>query len=195
MFTKTSSKVKSSPWSDDHPEKMVKQPQTVGFNQQMKGLINPSYMIDSMFGKRSGSETPFAYNRNEKSPKKTETTTIFTYKERAEDQSIRRETAVLLDQLKKQVTLLEKSEKTLTSQITKVKVEQLPDKNGIYYVRFFEWLLLLVRQLRAKVEEGQAWLSTFTSRKKKKLGYWKMYKKHGTTFGLSHERTLATQTG
>jgi hypothetical protein len=46
-----------------------------------------------------------------------------------------------------------------------------------------------------KIEDGRAWLETFAKRKKKKLGYWKMYKKHGTTFGLSHERTIATQTG
>ena len=81
------------------------------------------------------------------------------------------------------------------AQITKIKVEQLPKKSGIYHIRFFEWLLGVVKQLRMKVEEGRAWLATFTNRKKKKMGYWNMYKKHGTTFGLSHERTLSTQTG
>ena len=82
-----------------------------------------------------------------------------------------------------------------TKEIGKIKVEQLPAKTGIYYLRFLEWMIMLVRQLRQRVEDGRAWLSTFQKRQKKRLGYWKMYKKHGTTFGLSHERTLATQTG
>jgi len=53
----------------------------------------------------------------------------------------------------------------------------------------------IVKNLRQKVEEGRTWLAAFSQRKIKKMGYWKMYKKHGTTFGLSHERTVATQTG
>ncbi len=101
---------------------------------------------------------------------------------------------MILAKLKEQITVLEKSEKGLVSEISKVKVEQMPAKTGIYYLRFLEWLITVVRELRMKVEDGKAWLHTF-NQKKKKVGYWKMYKKHGTTFGLSHERTLATQTG
>ena len=181
-------------WEDDHPEKLINTPpQTVGFNQQLKNLVNPGSMLDQVFG-RKGSERPFNFPRSESAPARQETM-IFSRRRREEDVQIQSETKVLLQQLKEQVTLLEKSEKALASQISKIKVEQLPSKTGIYYLRFFEWLISLVKQLRVKVEEGRAWLATFTNRKKKRLGYWKMYKKHGTTFGLSQERTLATQTG
>ncbi len=65
---------------------------------------------------------------------------------------------------------------------------------GKYHVSFFEWVLLIVRQARMKVEDSEAWLAAFNSKKAKK-GYWGMFKKHGTSFGMSNERVVATQTG
>lgn len=67
-------------------------------------------------------------------------------------------------------------------------------KPGKYHKSFFRWLLSIVRQARVKVEDSGAWLSMFKS-KKAKREYWTMFKKHGTTFGLSNERVVATQTG
>jgi len=185
----------ANPWGDDHPEKLTKTGrQTIGFNQQLKSLVNPAGMLDQLFGQRTSSEHAFNPNRKETASYKRETT-IFSRNLKEQETQIQNETKFLLKQLKEQVTLLEKSEKTLTSQIAKIKVEQIPSKSGIYYLRFFEWLIGLVKQLRIKVEEGSAWLAAFTHRQKKRMGYWRMYKKHGTTFGMSHERTLATQTG
>lgn len=65
---------------------------------------------------------------------------------------------------------------------------------GKYHVSFFEWVLHLIRAARLKVEDSSAWLAASQSKKAKK-GYWAMFKKHGTTFGLSNERVVATQTG
>ncbi len=189
-------KTYKTPWSDDSPEKLLhpKKP-TIGFKQQLKGLVNPSTYLDQIFGNKNHPEanTPFA-NR-EKTPSQKNETLVFSRRQNEEEKLVHRETQEILIQLKKQIVLLEKSEKALSSEITKIKVEQLPQKTGIYYLRYFEWLTLIVRQMRVKVEEGRAWLSTFTNRKKKRSGYWQMFKKHGTTFGLSQERTLAHQIG
>ncbi len=65
---------------------------------------------------------------------------------------------------------------------------------GKYHVSFFEWVLHLIRAARLKVEDSSAWLAASQSKKAKK-GYWGMFKKHGTSFGLSNERVVATQTG
>ncbi|MBI2611842.1 hypothetical protein HYW54_03805 [Candidatus Gottesmanbacteria bacterium] len=162
-------------------------------------ILNPVRMLDQLFGKPVS--TPESYSTPSKQEKPSRRTyqemVVFMYTNRKEEVKLNNEMheiKSILDTLKRQVKLLEKSEKALVSQVTKIQVEQLPQKPGVYYLRFFEWLISLVRQIRAKVEEGRTWLQAMST-KKKKMGYWKMYKKHGTTFGLSHERTLATQSG
>jgi hypothetical protein len=44
------------------------------------------------------------------------------------------------------------------------------------------------------VEDSGAWLSAMSGKKGKKT-YWSEFKKHGTSFGMSNERSVATQTG
>lgn len=194
LSSKSSSKPLVNPWGDDHPEKVGDKPMLSGFADQLKGLVSPTSMLDQLFGVKKSQESHYKPSPSEKRGLRQETV-IFSLHANQEDKKIQMETQELVHQLKQQVTLLEKSEKTLTKEIAKIKVEQLPAKTGIYYLRYLEWMITLVRQLRQRVEDGRAWLSTFQKRQKKRMGYWKMYKKHGTTFGLSHERNLATQTG
>lgn len=75
-----------------------------------------------------------------------------------------------------------------------VAVEQRIENPGEYHVTFFQWMLSMVRAAREKIEDSGAWLSVMKSKKKQK-DYWAMFKKHGTTFGLSNERVIATQAG
>ncbi len=194
MLGNLQNKTNKNPWGDDHPEKVKPSaPTSIGFNDQLKGLLNPDSMFQQLFGEQNKSEN--ASNQPIKEPhKNTRETLVFSHARNRENEEVLKESQVILSKLKEQINILEKSEKGLVSEISKVKVEQMPAKAGIYYLRFLEWLITVVRELRMKVEDGKAWLQTFNQRKKK-VGYWKMYKKHGTTFGLSHERTLATQTG
>lgn len=82
----------------------------------------------------------------------------------------------------------------LKVEFKEIAVEPRIANPGKYHVSFFEWVLLIVKQARMKVEDSAAWLGAFKSKKAKKQ-YWSMFKKHGTTFGLSNERVVATQTG
>lgn len=67
-------------------------------------------------------------------------------------------------------------------------------KKGKYDLHFFDWVLSMLRNARMKMQEGNTWTKMFASKKRQK-SYWNMFKKHGTSFGLSGERTTATQTG
>lgn len=204
-MTVSTTKIKTSPWGDDNPEKLSRDgtPTKLGWKDQLKGLFNPADQlqgmgpggfVDSFLNQDHTHEHP--QRREKQPPAKRNETILFSHEQRASERKIEQETTMLLDQLKAQVTQLEKSQKHLTGGLSKVKVEQMPkEKLGIYFLRYLEWLLAEVRRMRVKIEEGSAWLEEFTNKKKKKMGYWKQYKKHGTTFGLSHERTTATQTG
>ncbi len=196
MFSKPAHKINPNPWGNDNPEKDKQSsppPKTIGFKDQIKGFTNTDSIWKQFFGEKTQLEK--SQPISEKKPSKHTETLIFSYSKNTEQKKMVQESQIILQKLQEQITLLEKSEKNLAHEVSKVKIDTLPAKSGIYYIHFLEWLLTVVKQLRLKVEDGRAWLSTFSQRKKKRMGYWKMYKKHGTTFGLSQERTLATQTG
>lgn len=87
------------------------------------------------------------------------------------------------------------SSKELESQFKDVASVQAPAvKAGKYHVNFFSWVLSVVRSARIKVEDSGAWLSMFKSKKGQKQ-YWSMFEQHGTSFAMSNERMIATQTG
>lgn len=107
-----------------------------------------------------------------------------------EHQVVRQRVDEILVELKK-LASVSKEMQTVFKQIS---TEQTPTEVGQYHINFYEWVLLVVQNARARIEEGASWLSMFASKKKQKQ-YWNMYKKHGTTFGLSQERSTATQVG
>ena len=109
---------------------------------------------------------------------------------RAEMQEMESQVQQIIVELKR----LAQSSSTLEAEFKEVTVEQRITHPGKYHVTFFAWVLTVVRNARMRVEDSGAWLAQFKSKKKQKQ-YWNMFKKHGTTFGLSNERVVATQTG
>jgi|GEM_PF-1198532 len=87
------------------------------------------------------------------------------------------------------------SSKELKVQFAQVAVEHGPVEAGAYHVSFFEWMLIVIKQARQKVEDAGAWLQTVKGKGAKKSGYWDMFKKHGTSFAMSNERQVATSVG
>lgn len=107
---------------------------------------------------------------------------------------------VLEQQTKEQITAireelkaLAKSLKTLHQEVQSA-ISQEPVDPGIYHINFYDQLRSFLEVLRQQLDDSRSWLATFNTRKKK-VGYWGMYKKHGTTFGLSSERSIATAAG
>lgn len=102
--------------------------------------------------------------------------------------------SVQIEQIMHELKQLIAKSTELEVEFRSVTVEDKPVKVGVYHETFFVWLLAVVRSARMRVEDSANWLQLFQS-KKKKQSYWNMFKKHGTTFGLSNERNVSTQTG
>lgn len=107
----------------------------------------------------------------------------------SEDRTIRVRVEEILVEIKK----LTQSSKELEMEFKDVAVETQIVKPGKYHENLFEWLYSMVKAARMRIDESKGWLSAMHSKKDRK--YWAMFKKHGTTFGLSNERVVATQTG
>ncbi len=73
-------------------------------------------------------------------------------------------------------------------------VEDIPARPGVYHLNFLERLRGVIMILRQQIEDSSSWLALWSQRKQKKQ-YWGLYKKHGTSFGLSSERGVSTQAG
>ncbi len=112
---------------------------------------------------------------------------IFSYKDETELKQ-------QIEQLLKEIKLLINSTNNISAEVAAIAVENSPVNPGKYHINFFEMLIKMIRSLRERVDESQTWLNVFSSKKQQKQ-YWSMFKKHGTTFGLSNERVVATQTG
>ena len=97
-----------------------------------------------------------------------------------------------LDQIIFELKQLAASSKELQIQFKEVVVEQRIEKPGKYHLTFFSFILSLIRDAKEKIEDSGAWLAASKGKARKK-GYWGMFKQHGTSFGLSNERTVATQ--
>lgn len=104
------------------------------------------------------------------------------------------ETKQKLDAIRQELQALSKSIRGLQQEI-QTAVMEMPANPGVYHMNFFEQLRHLLKGIRERVDDSRVWLSAWNTNVKKKRGYWGMYKKHGTTFGLSNERSLATQAG
>lgn len=107
--------------------------------------------------------------------------------------AIESETKRQLDAIRAELKALIVSLKNLHNEVA-TAVNQEVVHPGVYHLNFYEQLRTFIKVLREQVEDSRTWLASFSTRKKK-MGYWGMYKKHGTTFGLSNERSLATSAG
>jgi len=104
------------------------------------------------------------------------------------------EIEVQLKEVMVEIKKLTDSSKELQVQFKEVAVGQHVANPGDYHKSFFSWLLSVVRAARMNIEDSGTWLNAINCKKKMK-NYATMAKKHGTSFTLNNERTVATQTG
>jgi hypothetical protein len=107
-----------------------------------------------------------------------------------DNQEISQQIKEIMNELQRLV----QSSAVLQAEFIDIGVSQKPQNVGKYHQNFFEWMLIVIRSARQKVEDSGAWLNTMKGKKKQRQ-YGSMAKKHGTTFTLSNERTVATQSG
>ncbi len=99
-----------------------------------------------------------------------------------------------VEQILVEIQRLVSSSKIVEAKFAAISMDQRPKEVGKYHTNFFEWVLIQIRTARMKVEDSGAWLASMSGKKGKK-NYWSEFKKHGTSFGMSNERSVATQTG
>ena len=99
-----------------------------------------------------------------------------------------------IEELMNEIKKLVSTSAQLEVQFKQVTNSQRIVRTGKYHVGFFNFVLGLVRQAQRKVDSSRAFLATVHG-KKKQRGYWNMFEQHGTSFGMSNERNVATQTG
>lgn len=154
-----------------------------GGTTQMSGELRPNEAI------QLGEMSPVA-STGEKAP---QIHARVDLQPRPSAQIIESQTRQQIEAIRQELKAIAASLKGLRQEVA-TAVESAPVDPGIYHINFYEQLRSFLHVLRVQIEDSRSWLHASNS-KKKKMGYWGMYKKHGTTFGLSNERSLATSAG
>lgn len=79
-----------------------------------------------------------------------------------------REMSQNIQEIKAELNQLMASSKVLQMEFAELAMEQTPVDAGKYHVNFFDWMLIVIRQARQKVEDSGAWLSTVKGKGKGK---------------------------
>lgn len=120
---------------------------------------------------------------------------LFNYTEYYEKELVKRQIKELTEQIKKEIELIRKADASLLNEVRNVEaisINALPEKPGIYHIRFLEIVLSILRTLRAKIGESKTWLQALVSKKKKRGSlFMSLSKKKGTQYSLSQELTNA----
>lgn len=152
---------------------------------KIEGTLNPNedLALEQISAKKEDSEMLFFGEKQLFRPMEQKSTSL-------SEMEVEQKIEYILCELK----LLAKSVEKVNIEASKIALEQPPIKGGVYHANFFEWILRMIKMARAKVDESNLWLEQFRARHKQK-GYWQMFKKHGTGFALSGERSVASSVG
>lgn len=154
-------------------------------------------MLDQFFGYESTDAGEFKGHAAEskQKPAGKREFKVFNYTEYSETTLIKKKIAELTDLIKREIDFLKKDNSALLSEvkdIEKLTINELPEKPGIYHIRFLEVVLELIRHMRAKVGESKTWMQALMSKKKKRGSLFAARsKKQGTQYSMSQELTTA----
>ncbi len=154
-------------------------------------------VLDSLMGTYQDEESDFMEQflagQEQQKPQKSQKqeSSLFRYQEYHEDNIVKKQIAELTDQVKSELHELKKASSSLIAEAQEAEknvIAPLPEKAGIYHVRFLEILLKLVRTIRLKIGESNTWLEAMVSKKKKRGSlFMSLSKKKGTQYSLSQE--------
>ena len=116
---------------------------------------------------------------------------VFNYQEYSETTLIKKKISELSELIKKEIEALKKQGSEFNrelNEVEKIALQELPEKPGIYHVRFLEIILEFVRHLRARVGESKTCMEAMVTRRKKRGSLFAVRsKKMGTQYSLSQE--------
>ncbi|MEK7177564.1 MAG: DUF5660 family protein, partial [Patescibacteria group bacterium] len=103
----------------------------------------------------------------------------------------KKQIAELTQAIKKEIDMIKEADASLINDVRDVEnltINGLPEKVGIYHIRFLELVLNILRTLRAKVGESRTWMSALMSKKAKRGSAFAVRsKKSGTQYSMSQE--------
>ncbi len=138
------------------------------------------------------SSSPKNFEKN-KAPKRE--FPLFNYQEHYENKVVREQIKQLTESIKQEIEMVRKADKSLLSElndIQKLAIDSLPEKPGIYHIRFLEIVLSLLRNIRAKIGESRTWMQALATKKKKRGSLFaSLSKKKGTQYSMSQELSSA----
>ncbi len=153
-------------------------------------------MLDQFFGDNNqeddGMDSEFNFSKEvSKSKSKKQEVKVFNYQEYYETTLIKKQIEELTDAIRKEIEMIKRADSSLLNQIRdveKLTINDLPEKPGIYHIRFLELVLNILRTLRAKVGESKTWLQALMSKKAKRgSAFVVRSKKQGTQYSMSQE--------
>lgn len=149
--------------------------------------LDQNSLLEQLFGARQDRDD---FEKRQK-PKTRQEFSLFSYNNYYEKEVVKKQIKELTEQIKKEIELLKKADSSLISEvhdIEKLTVDSLPEKPGIYHIRFLEIVLRLLQSLREKVGESRTWLSAMVSKRKKRGSLFaSLSKKKGTQYSMSQE--------
>ena len=98
-----------------------------------------------------------------------------------------------IQEVRQELQLLIQAIGQVEQQVETAVVQEVVDP-GVYHLNFFQKLATWLRMIRKNLQEGEIWMEMWHSRSKRSA-YWNGVKKSGTSFMLSGERSVVTQTG
>ena len=174
---------KSKTYKNQNTLETLKNSRNSGILDQFFGNYDTDYPREDTFGWPKESAKTSRKSRQEFS--------VFNYQNYYEKEIVRKEIKQLSEQITKEIEMIKKADKNLLQEIQdiqKLNLVSLPEKPGIYHIRFFEIILSILRTLRAKIGESKTWLQAMISKKKKRGSLFAVRsKKQGTQYSLSQE--------
>ncbi len=152
-----------------------------------------------LFEQLLAGNVPEQYRQNapeqDKTPKMNlERGTLFSYRE-VEEQQQMNEIKELIKAIGQEVEQIKHADKSLMSQVAdieKLTIGSLPDRPGIYHVRFLEVVLTFLQSLKLKIGESGTWMQALQSKKAKRGSAFAVQsKKSGTQYSMSQEITAS----
>lgn len=162
-----------------------------GIPEQIFGLSTSEQTLSP------GEEVNLKNKKEEKKPVSSEHMQYFRKVESADTAIQNKENYKIsqqVDEIRLEIRKLVKTSKIVEQTVKGAVAENAPVKPGKYHVSFFEFVLNIIKDATRKLEDSVSFGAIFQSKKQQKQ-HWTQSKKLGTQFGLSGERTVATQTG
>ncbi len=155
------------------------------------GIFDQFFGAPSTDTDHSNENYGWPYEQKKPAPPQRKEFSLFNYQEHYEKDSKIREIKELIEQIKKEIELIKKADTALLNEVKDIQnlsLDAMPEKPGIYHVRFFEMVLSILRTLRAKIGESRTWMQAMvTKRKKRGSLFASLSKKKGTMYSLSQE--------